>query len=65
LQRDKIAAVLLLMSKTQTYRHGAMINRVIKIFLKEFMESEGTLPAKDANFLISGILFPPVSKVKP
>jgi len=53
------------MSKTQTYRHGAMINRGIKIFLKEFMESESTLAAKDANFLISGILFPPVSKVKP
>jgi len=40
-----------------------MINTIIKIFIKEFIENGSNLRSKDANFIISGIPLPPVSKV--
>ncbi|XP_066394379.1 uncharacterized protein [Miscanthus floridulus] len=39
-----------------------MINTIIKIFIKEFIENGSNLRSKDANFIISGIPLPPVSK---
>jgi hypothetical protein len=40
-----------------------MINTIIEIFIKEIVENGSNLRSKDANFLISGILLPHVSKV--
>ena len=45
------------------YQWTAMINTIIKIFIKEFIENGSNLRSKDANFIISGIPLPPVSKV--